>query len=77
VKLQGRVFFVNSLLFYYYSPGFAFCMRENRGGCWTCKEVEEGESCCGLEEKHGRWRVSAPFLFFFFCRKSERKMLRA
>jgi hypothetical protein len=38
------------------------------------RRKKEGESCCGLEEKHRRWRVSASSsLFLFFCRKTEMK----
>jgi hypothetical protein len=80
------------LLLSFFSPSHGLSLSRSVSLCLSARESKgrnkkegeqrrkekEGESCCGLEEKHRRWRVSASssfffFFFFFFCRKTEMK----
>jgi hypothetical protein len=73
------------LLLNFFSPSHGLSLSRSDSLCLSARESKgkngkegeqrrkkkEGESCCGLEEKHRRWRVSASssFLFFFSAEK--------
>jgi hypothetical protein len=65
------------LLLSFFSPSHGLSLSRSVSLCLSARESKgkngkEGEqrrkkkeeSCCGLEEKHRRWRVSASSLFF-------------